>query len=184
MKRIKYAVMAAIFLLISPLLFSCSSQTVEWDNYQSDRIRYNAEEFLPADLASYDNLYYDHDKKILLWFVTDTMTLQIKYPEDFYNSEKEILDEEYDFLTEPVESDWQDGRYTVPLTEFDCNGFRFRVAAGGEYPKEFGMIGYNDETREIAYLWFHDPDYDFIGDEETSPEQSMREFVENHFKLK
>lgn len=138
---------------------------------------------MPAGFESYDSLYYDHDKRILLWFVTDTMTVKVKYPEDFYNYRKEFLDEEYEFLTEPVESVWPDGRFTVPLVEFDYEGFHFRIAAGGDYPKIFGMVGYNDETREMAYLWFHDPDYDFIGDEETPPEQAMREFIDKHFKL-
>ena len=58
-----------------------------------------------------------------------------------------------------------------------------RVADGGEYPKKFGIVGYNDETKEIAYLWFYDPDLDFIAEPDQDKEQAMIEFVENNFKL-
>ena len=59
-----------------------------------------------------------------------------------------------------------------------------RVADGGEYPKKFGIVGYNDETKEIAYLWFNDPDLDCIAEPDEDREQAMIEFVDENFKLK
>ena len=58
-----------------------------------------------------------------------------------------------------------------------------RVADGGMYPKKFGIVGYNDETKEIAYLWFNDTSLYFISEPDQDKEQAMIEFVENNFKL-
>lgn len=182
MKRIKYALTVIVLLLIPPILSSCSSWTVIRYIYESDRVKYKAEEFLPDGFASYESVKYDHDKKILLWFVTDTMTVKVKY-DDFYIAKKHEIEEIYDYLTEPVESDMLEGHYVVPVTEFEYNGFHFRVAAGGDYPKQFGMVGYNDETKEIAYLWFHDPDHDFIAEPNEDKETAMKNFIDENFDL-
>lgn len=182
MKRFKYAVTVVVFLLIPVLLSSCSSWTVIRYIYESDRVKYKAEDFLPTGFASYDSVSYDHDKKILLWFVTDTMTVKVKY-DDFYIAKKHEIEEIYDYLTEPVESYMLKGHYDIPVTEFEYKGFYFRVAAGGDYPKQFGMVGYNDEAKEIAYLWFHDPDQDFIAEPNEDRETAMKNFIDNHFDL-
>lgn len=182
MKRIKYFFAVTVFLLIPLIFSSCSSWTVIRYIYESDRVKYKAEDFLPTGFASYDKVSYDHNKRILLWFVTDTMTVKVKY-DDFYIAKKHEIEEIYDYLTEPVESDMLKGHYTVPVTEFEYKGFYFRVADGGDYPKEFGMVGYNDETKEIAYLWFHDPDQDIIAEPDDDKETAMIEFVEQNFDL-
>lgn len=182
MKKIKYILAASVFLLIPLIFSSCSSWTFIRYIYENDRVKYNAEDFLPDGFASYDKVSYDHDKRILLWFVTDTMTVKVKY-DDFYISKKHEVEQIYKFLTEPIEADMLEGHYTVPVTEFEHKGFHFRVAAGGDYPKEFGIVGYNDETKEIAYLWFHNPDRDCISEPDEDRETAMKEFIDEHFDL-
>ena len=182
MKKVKYIFTIAVFLLIPLVISSCSNWTVERYIYEYHREKYEAEDFLPTGFASYESVYYDHNKKVLFFFVTDTMTVKVKY-DDFYIPYKHFLEEEYEFLTEPVESDMLDGHYTVPVTEFEYNGFHMRVADGGEYPKKFGIVGYNDETKEIAYLWFNDPDYDFISESDEDKVQAMIDFVDDNFSL-
>ena len=183
MKKFKYFVSVVSFLLVPFIFSSCSSWTVVRYIYESDRVKYEAEDFLPTGFASYESVKYKHKKKVLLFFVTDTMTVKAKY-DDFYVAKKHEVEENYDFLTEPIESDMLKGHYDVPVTEFEYNGFHFRVADGGEYPKKFGMVGFNDETKEIVYLWFNDPDLDFISEPDQDKEQAMIEFVDNNFKLK
>lgn len=182
MKKVKYIFTIAVFLLIPLVFSSCSNWTVERYLYEYHREKYEAEDFLPTGFASYESVYYDHDKDISFIFETNTMTVIAKY-DDFYIPYKHFLEEEYEFLAEPVESDMLEGHYTVPVTEFEYNGFYMRVAAGGEYPKKFGIVGYNDETKEIAYLWFHDPDQDFIAEPDEDKEQAMKDFVDNNFSL-
>lgn len=46
-----------------------------------------------------------------------------------------------------------------------------------------GMVGYNDETKEIAYLWFYDFDYDYISDAGENKEDAMKALVEDNLKL-
>lgn len=182
MKKVKYIFTIALFLLIPLVFSSCSNWTVERYIYEYHREKYEAEDFLPSGFASYESVYYDHDKDISFIFETNTMTVKAKY-DDFYIPYKHFLEEEYEFLAEPVESDMLEGHYTVPVTEFEYNGFHMRVAAGGEYPKKFGIVGYNDETKEIAYLWFHDPDWDYIAGPDEDKEQAMKDFVDNNFSL-
>lgn len=183
MKMIKYISAIISCLLIPVILSSCSSWTVKRYLYEFHREEFEAEDFLPSGFASYESVYYYHDKRVVLWFVTDTMTVKAKY-DDFYESKKNEIKQSYKFLTDPIESDMLEGHYDVPVTEFEYNGFHMRVADGGEYPKKFGIVGYNDETKEIAYLWFNDPDNDFISEPDEDKEQAMIEFVDDNFKLK
>lgn len=182
MKRIKYVITVVALMLIPFVLSSCSSWTVIRYIYENDRVKYEAEEFLPDGFASYESVKYDHDKKILLFFFTDTMTVKVKY-DDFYIPYKHFLEEEYEFLTEPVESDMLEGHYVVPVTEFNHKGFHFRVAAGGDYPHKFGIVGYNDDTKEIAYLWFYDTDHDYIAGPGEDKETAMKNFIDKYFDI-
>ena len=182
MKKIKYFVTAVALLMITLVLLSCSNWSVERYIYEYHREKYEAEDFLPTGFASYDSVKYNHDKKVLFFFATDTMTVKVKY-DDLYTSKKNEVEQTYKFLTEPIESDMLKGHYDIPVTKFEYEGFQMRVADGGEYPKKFGIVGYNDETKEIAYLWFNDPDLDFISEPDQDKEQAMIEFVENNFKL-
>lgn len=186
MKKFKYFLSIVAFMLIPFVLSSCSNWTVERYIYEFHRDLYDAENFLPRGFASYDKVKYDHKKKVLFFFVTDTMTVKVKY-DDFYIAKKHETEEIYDFLDEPVESAGifeGKGYYDIPVAEFEYNGFCMSVAAGGEYPKKFGIVGYNDETKEIAYLWFHDPDMDYIAEPGEDKEQAMIDFVDDNFKLK
>lgn len=180
MKKIKYVFTVIAFLLIPFILSSCSNWTFERYIYEYHREKYEAEDFLPRGFASYESMEYDHKKKILLFFFTDTMKVTVKY-DDFYHSKKREIEEIYDFLAEPIESDMIDGHYLIPVTEFEYNGFHMRVADGGDYPHKFGIVGCNDETKEIVYLWFYDTDYDYIASPDEDKEQAMIDFVEENF---
>ena len=182
MKKIKHTATLIAFLLIPLVLSSCSNWTVERYIYEYHREKYEAEDFLPTGFASYDSVYYNHGRKNLIIFQTNTMTVKAKY-DDFYVSKKHEVEETYDFLTKPILSDTLIGHYLVPVTEFEYKGFCMRVAAGGEYPKKFGIVGYNDETKEIAYLWFNDSDRDFICESNEDLNQAMIDFIDNNFKL-
>ena len=186
MKKIKYFLTAVALLMIFLVLSSCSNWTVERYLYEYHREKYEAEDFLPRGFANYDNVKYNHKKKVLFFFVTDTMTVKVKY-DDFYIAKKHEVEQNYKFLTEPVETSGileGRGHYDIPVPEFEYNGFQMRVADGGEYPKKFGIVGYNDETKEIAYLWFKDPDIDYISAPGEDKVQAMIDFVGNNFKLK
>lgn len=179
-RRIPIIIAALMTVLI---LSSCSSWRIVKYFYSYHREAYFAEEFLPDDYTDFERIKYYHNKKILLFFFTDTMTVRVKYG-DSYLSKKAELDKAYDYLAEPVESDMLEGHYLIPVTEFEYNGFHMRVADGGDYPHKFGIIGYNDETKEIAYLWFFDTDFDYIAAPDEDKEQAMIEFVNDNFKLK
>lgn len=180
MKKVRCSAVIIITLVMMLLLSSCSSWTFIRYIYEYHREYYEAEDFLPSGFASYESVKYDHDKKILLFFFTDTMMVKVKY-DDFYIAKKNEVEQTYKFLTEPIESDMIEGHYLIPVTEFEYKGFHMRVADGGDYPHKFGIVGYNDDTKEIVYLWFYDTDFDYIASPEQDKEQAMIEFVENNF---
>ncbi len=182
MKYLKY-VLPSVALLVIAAVICGNSPGIKKYSYEYHREKLEAESFLPEGFEGYEDIYYKYDAKPLLIFLSETITVKVKYSEIRYNEEKVKLTESCDFLAEPAKSEWFTDDYTIAYPEFECGGFSFRVAAGGEYPKKFGMVGTNDETYEIAYLWFCDHDLDYIGDSGTDPEQAMREFAESNFKI-
>ncbi len=185
MKKNKYVLTTVTLLIIVLILSSCTFSTNKRHLYEYHRELFGAEDFLPSGFENYDNVEYNHKKKILFFFVTDTMTVKVRY-DDLYITKKNEIEQTYKFLSEPVETEGileGQGHYDIPVTEFEYNGFHMRVADGGEYPKKFGIVGYNDNTKEIVYLWFNDPDIDFISEPGEDKEQAMIDFVDNNFKL-
>lgn len=66
-------------MLIPLVLSSCSSWTVERYIYEYNREKYETEDYLSTGFASYDSVYYDHEKTFLLILKTNTMTVKVKY---------------------------------------------------------------------------------------------------------
>lgn len=52
-------------------------------------------------------------------------------------------------------------------TFFVLDGFNFQMLSNGEYklfyPKTMAFIGISEDNNEIAYVFYHDMDLDYIG---------------------
>ncbi|HCW52748.1 MAG TPA: hypothetical protein DG753_03195 [Clostridium sp.] len=137
-------------------------------------------DMLPIDYGTYYK--YNHIYRII--FETDTLTLVVNYSEETYTKEKERLLKEYKYLDHKVISDLDSEKYYIPEYEFKVSTYDFKVADQSEtykdqYPKSFGMIGFSDENKSIAYLYFYDTDLDYISRDNESP---MSDFVKKYFK--
>ncbi len=86
-------------------------------------------------------------------------TLICRYGEEEYAQQKALLDEKYIFQSDALT---YDEYICQPTAEIDDYHFRMLSVEGTYYPKEVCLIATNDDTREIVYLYFYDPDIDYI----------------------
>ena len=134
------------------------------------------------NLPKYIDIDYKYTKKRLFIFVSHSVVLSIQYDDETYKSEKEKLEETYEFLNKENIGFKQKGAPVPPHYEFSINTYTFRIVEevkanegySMDYPKSFGMIGTSDEKKRIAYLYFYDFDLD-VG------EANMEQFVKTYF---
>lgn len=100
---------------------------------------------------------FDHTAKRMGPFCSFAYTLICEFSEDAYAAEKASLDSLYTYTTEAIQGD---GTSFQP--EYELDGFYFRAVEGGYYPHEMLFIGYSDSSNEIAYIYFHDEDLDYV----------------------
>ena len=176
------SIVLVFVICFSLLLSSCSNQctSIGEDGYSSclNEIQY-ANIHMPrlSDLGEYEDILIKRkDTNRILWADTYTITLIVQYDELVFIDVKEKIFEQYAILEE----------YNSKLLdiEADVNGFDIRVVKKEEcitgdngyyYPKYFLMIGVNNATNQVAYLFHHDFDLDTIKD--------LDGFIRDHYSL-
>ena len=89
-------------------------------------------------------------------FPMSTKTKIIKYDDVNFQKEVDKINNEMSFYDSPV-------GYGEPIPVFSFEGFDFRLEkAGLWYPKEMYFVGINDDTNEIAYVFFQDYESDTV----------------------
>lgn len=178
----------AILLVFIITIISCSCVKVDnnIENYSDDIEKYQADLFMPnlENIGVYKDVEYSVRKDETI-FPEYSMQLVVKYDEENYLKEKERLKSAYTYLEEPQKPDWDNNVYTIPIAEFQCGVYNFKIAVFEDtvYPKNFGMVGVSDETFEIAYLWICAQELDYICKTEANEIKEMNEFIEYHFSL-
>lgn len=181
MKKVMILLTVMIMILT---LSACIQRKSDITNYNHDVQEYYADLFMPDldSLGEYQKIEYStkHDNGLFPW---DTMQLIVKYDEEIFSQEKELLNTSYSYLKQPKRYD--DGDWYMPVTEFIFAGYDFRVVEfeDTDYPRNFGMVGISEEKCEIAYLWVYDPDLDLICMANDNKLKAMHEFMEYHFSL-
>ena len=84
-----------------------------------------------------------------------------------------------------VEGYFDKNKYYIPEYEFSVDNYDFRVIDKNGtnntiFPKSFGMIGVSEDKKSIAYLYFHDGDLDYIGEE--NEKNPMANFIHEYFE--
>jgi hypothetical protein len=112
--------------------------------------------------------------------LTTTINLIVTYSEANYYLEKENLLMTYDFLLQPL---YDSDRVFISEPEFIFNGFNIKVVYNSNYnyPEEFGMIGFNDEEYQVAYMFHSDRSYNTLGTD--VEDASMVEFISSRFSF-
>ena len=73
--------------------------------------------------------------------------------------------------------------YIFPLDSFNYNGFTFKICPNNHFwsvehtSESFVMIGFDENSYSICYLYFFCYDHDYICDTEISDEQKIRKMT-------
>ena len=92
-------------------------------------------------------------------------TLVCTYDSSEYEQQKAMLDQTYVFQTEDMEAH---SYSCTPYAEID--GYEFRVLSVDyvykylDFPKYMVFIATNDDTKQIVYMFYEDPDIDYISE--------------------
>lgn len=194
--RKKNYLIASTMLTISViafLIFTIGTWEFRYDHYLQ-KIP-GSELFMPIldELGEYEDIDVRFKHTEMLFFYANSIALYVAYDESQYEMRKTALFEHYTLLSEPVI--WGDS-YLIPEIETIVNGYHVYVVDNTEgydgycaykdycFPKKFGMIGFNDDTYELVYLFFYDFDLDLISLVEDDPQGKLARFIRFHFKLK
>jgi len=147
----------------------------------------NASFMMPnlQDINDYEEIKFSSQEKMYsssLGFYSYGISLFVKYDENYEVKKEEILSK-YIFLNEPI---IENDDYIIPITEFEYYGFNYKIVLDESYEdfcacKSFMIIGYDDESKEIAYHYFYDFDIDYICELDENPEEEMKEFMKDNF---
>ena len=155
-------------LLILLLLMRLAAPYVE-DGQDGDINAYfelsRQEDFLPtlAELGVMEEMSYRHYYDNYAFFRHDSYLLRVKYDKDAFPAALDALYRRYTFSDEPVIDEFTGKKQRT----FTLDGFDFTLLPDSngeelEYTKKMLFIGVNESTREIAYVYFYDPDLDMI----------------------
>ncbi len=155
----------------------------DFSNYEMYRSElYYAEDFLPAhgELASAKDLHFAYQKNFKFIFISKTVAVTVRHTPEEYLKAKEYLAQRYAFLDAPRLYLYSaENEYELD-NAFVYKDYDFHVVAydGCRY---FGMIGTNDETHSIAYLYYSDTDRDLIARADDDLDQEMRALIDDEF---
>lgn len=152
----------------------------------------NAAQFMPEldTLGNYTDIEYRYQITItsrLVGFISDGYALFVTYDKGEYKQQKDRILSGYSFLEKPVAPFTDD--LELPVTEFDYKGYHIKIVPDEEYIdycacKSFMMIGFDDASSTIVYMYYYDFDLDYIAEVGDDYEEEMREFVDNAFSWK
>lgn len=117
-------------------------------------------------------------------FCPKTMSLTVKYDAATYEAMKQQLLAVYDFIDAPVVD--TDGDILLD-DSFPHKGYDFRavpvrgaddIYSACEY---FGLLGMNDNTHCIAWLYYDDVDRDYIATPDEDLDQEMRNLIDDEY---
>lgn len=160
------------------------------DQYETDLQQIsNAAKLMPKldSMSGYTDIEYTYKIKCyspLAGFYSDAYALFVTYDQNQYNTVKEKILSGYNYLEKPVMR--SSDTYELPVTEFEYKGYCFKIVPDKEYIdycacKSFMMIGFNDKTSRIVYMYFYDFDIDYIAEVGENLEEAMSELIDTAF---
>lgn len=162
--------------------FNTVSKTdTDFSNYQMYRSELHyAEDFLPAEdeLIYAKDLHFAYQKNYKLIFISKTVAVTVQYDPDEYLKAKEHNAQRYTFLDAPMLY-YRDNDYMLD-NAFTYQGYNFRVVSYDDC-RYFGMVGTNDDTCSIAYLYYSDTDRDLIARADENLDQEMCALIDDEF---
>ena len=104
-----------------------------------------------------EEMHFLYQARRVIVFESHSYILRLRYDAAGYEAQMAAFEEAYDWRTEPIA-----GETEGVSPDFELDGYKFRCAEGGYYPKEMLCIGTREEEHEIVILYFYDQDLDFV----------------------
>lgn len=177
-KRNRFIAGFAIGLCIAVLLVffrSCfllavGSETVSYDERTYiEMAQENTVMPLPSSLENYKKINYKFYHKEGILTNSNAYTLLAGFDNESYQKQKAEIQNSYTFRTSQVDNSLNDEpEYKELEPKFNYNGFEFNLLSEVyddgffTFPKLVYIIGFNDSTNQIAFIYFKDMDIDFI----------------------
>lgn len=143
------------------------------DYYDNNYVGYTEDDF-----GEYENIDYQMRLKPGIFRTFGSMYI-VEYSNEQYDKQLQAIND-IKYLDSAVMDD--DSYYLIPSEKVEENGWTIRVAdidGYNWYPKQFKMIGTNDDKNTIVYMLFSDDDIDFISDK--GGEEQLKSFIEEYF---
>ena len=179
--RIFFSILEICIILsaLSSCLVSQTSQSDEKNDYDTyvNEVRYANQNMPKTDALGDYETFSVHRKttKQFIWRI-DTVSLQLSYSEPSFEEEIRNIEQKYTFIADSKEDLLDISAYV--------NGYIIRIVDKDEsfddhdfydFPKCFMMIGINQSTRSIIYLFHYDFDLDEI--------DNLDEYIKKYYKL-
>ena len=110
-----------------------------------------------TELEDYQSVRFNHMAKRIWFFSSRSYVLVVSYDDYHYATQKAALEDKYTFCT-PGQDEIMTGY------AYSMDGFDIQAVEGGWFPKEMLFLGFNDQNREIAIVYYYDQDLDYIDD--------------------
>lgn len=125
--------------------------------------------FMPKlnSLGNYQDLIFTSNHQTVLIFCNDSYILSLKYNDKEYSRQKQKIKRLYIFEKNPITFyGLDDVKYKIPIDFTMKDGTHYRYVKLNEddftgIPHEIMLIGENDKTHKIYYIFFYDTDLDF-----------------------
>ena len=113
--------------------------------------------YLPTadSLPEHISLEYKYYEDYMFIFTSHAYTMIIEYDEKTYSSQKDVAHLPFENIDEWTSS--AEEELVTNTTPIELDGFTFKMYSEW-FPKFIYFIGFNDETHQIAYIYFEDND--------------------------
>lgn len=120
-------------------------------------------EYLPTadSLPEHKSVEYKYYQKNMLIFMSQSYTMIVEYDEETYKSQKDVAHLPFENINEFISSYEDEEEIVTNKETIELDGFSFKMYSEF-FPKYIYFIGFNDETNQIAYIYFEDSDLDVI----------------------
>lgn len=114
-----------------------------------------------SELEPYEDCRFNYTARQFAIFESHSYILILEYDGETYTRQKEKLETAYSYVTGNLPGGTSREEHSP---EFEMDGFQFRAVGEDpyDYPQYMFFVGTSDETREVAYIYFHDPDLDYL----------------------
>lgn len=137
-------------------------------SFKSNSAKYYEEladtsQLLPTadSLPEHISVEYKYFEDYMLIFTSKAYTMIVEYDKETYNTQKQIAHLPFENIDELTTYNGKEDEIITNTSPIELDGFSFKMYSEW-YPKFIYFIGVNDETNQIAYIYFEDIDLDSI----------------------